>query len=174
MRILVTGGAGFIGRTTSGTLLTGGFSPSSATAVTVLDKLTYSGNRANLDPVAADARLTFVQGDICDASLVDELMRGHDAVVHFAAESHVDRSIAGAAAFVVTNVLGTQTLLDARPPHGSAGSCTCAPTRCTARSTRARGPRTGRCPPTRRTPPPRPARTCWPWPTTAPTGWTWW
>jgi len=118
MRLLVTGGAGFIGSHYVRTLLTGGFSPSSATAVTVLDKLTYSGNRANLDPVAGDPRLTFVHGDICDAALVDELMRGHDAVVHFAAESHVDRSIAGASAFVVTNVLGTQTLLDAAHRHG--------------------------------------------------------
>jgi dTDP-glucose 4,6-dehydratase len=117
MRLLVTGGAGFIGSHYVRTLLSGGFSPSSATAVTVLDKLTYSGNRANLDPVADDPRLTFVQGDICDASLVDELIGQHDAVVHFAAESHVDRSIAGAAQFVVTNVLGTQTLLDAAHRH---------------------------------------------------------
>jgi dTDP-glucose 4,6-dehydratase len=87
-------------------------------AVTVLDKLTYSGNRANLDPVAQDPRYTFVQGDICDADLVDQLMPGHDAVVHFAAETHVDRSIQGAAPFVVTNVLGTQILLDAALRHG--------------------------------------------------------
>ena len=118
MRLLVTGGAGFIGSHYVRTLLSGGFSSSSATAVTVLDKLTYSGNRANLEPVAGDARLTFGEGDICDATLVDDLMSGHDAVVHFAAESHVDRSIAGAAAFVVTNVLGTQTLLDAAHRHG--------------------------------------------------------
>src|SRR5439155_1053623 len=86
-------------------------------SVTVLDKLTYSGNRANLDPVAADQRLRFVQGDICDADLVDGLLSGVDLVVHFAAESHVDRSIHGAAPFVVTNVLGTQTLLDAALRH---------------------------------------------------------
>jgi len=83
----------------------------------VLDKLTYSGNLANLDPVAGDPRLRFVQGDICDAALVDELVPGHDAIVHFAAESHVDRSILGAAPFVSTNVQGTLTLLDAALRH---------------------------------------------------------
>jgi dTDP-glucose 4,6-dehydratase len=87
-------------------------------AVTVLDKLTYSGNRANLEPVVADPRLTFVEGDIGNAHLVDDLLPGHDAVVHFAAESHVDRSIDSAAVFVMTNVVGTQTLLDAALRHG--------------------------------------------------------
>src|SRR6185437_7800778 len=101
-------------------LLSDGLPGASASAVTVLDKLTYSGNRANLDPVAADPRLRFVQGDICDLDVVNDLMPGHDAVVHFAAESHVDRSIQGAAPFVVTNVLGTQTLLDAAHRHGVA------------------------------------------------------
>jgi dTDP-glucose 4,6-dehydratase len=117
MRILVTGGAGFIGSQYVRMLLSGDLTPSSVTTVTVLDKLTYSGNRANLDPVATDPRLEFVQGDICDAVLVNELMAGHDAVVHFAAESHVDRSILGASTFVITNVLGTQTLLDAALRH---------------------------------------------------------
>ena len=89
------------------------------TAVTVLDKLTYSGNLANLAPVRDDPRLRFVQGDICDPVVVDEVVAGHDVIVHFAAESHVDRSIAGAAPFVTTNVLGTQTLLDAALRHGT-------------------------------------------------------
>jgi len=79
--------------------------------VTVVDLLTYSGNRANLP--LTDSRLTFVQGDIRDPALLRELLPGHDVVVHFAAESHVDRSIAGAVPFVTTNVLGTQLLLDA-------------------------------------------------------------
>jgi dTDP-glucose 4,6-dehydratase len=121
MRLLVTGAAGFIGSHYVRSLLGGevvGADGTGVTSVTVLDKLTYSGNEANLAPVRDDPRLTFVRGDICDAALVDGLMPGHDAVVHFAAESHVDRSIQGAAPFVVTNVLGTQTLLDAAHRHG--------------------------------------------------------
>jgi dTDP-glucose 4,6-dehydratase len=118
VRILVTGGAGFIGSHYVRTLLTGGYPAHAGAAVTVLDKLTYSGNRDNLAPVAGDPALTFVEGDICDAALVGELMPGHDAVVHFAAESHVDRSILGAGPFVTTNVLGTQVLLDAARAAG--------------------------------------------------------
>src|SRR5690242_14946257 len=85
----------------------------SGAEVTVLDKLTYSGNLANLAAYRDDPRLTVVRGDICDAVLLTDLLPGHTAVVHFAAESHVDRSILGAAPFVTTNVLGTQVLLDA-------------------------------------------------------------
>jgi dTDP-glucose 4,6-dehydratase len=109
MRILVTGGAGFIGSHYVRTLLT----ERDDVEVTVYDKLTYAGNLANLEPVAASPRYRFVQGDIVDARLLDEVLSGHDAVVNFAAESHVDRSISGAADFVVTNVLGAQTVFDA-------------------------------------------------------------
>src|SRR3954468_1409477 len=87
-------------------------------AVVVLDKLTYAGNLANLDPVHEDDRLRFVEGDILDRALVLDLIDEVDAVVHFAAESHVDRSILGAADFVMTNVVGTQTLLDAALRRG--------------------------------------------------------
>ncbi|WP_371408930.1 dTDP-glucose 4,6-dehydratase [Micromonospora zamorensis] len=123
MRILVTGGAGFIGSEYVRLLLgkplgsAEGVPPLEPAVVTVLDKLTYSGNMANLDPVRGDPRLRFVQGDICDPVVVDQVVADHDVIVHFAAESHVDRSIAGAAPFVTTNVLGTQTLLDAALRH---------------------------------------------------------
>jgi dTDP-glucose 4,6-dehydratase len=116
VRILVTGGAGFIGSTYVRDLLGGVYGADTAD-ITVLDKLTYSGNVANLAPVSADPHFRFVQGDICDPEVVDATVAGHDAIVHFAAESHVDRSIAGATEFVRTNVLGTQTLLDAALRH---------------------------------------------------------
>jgi dTDP-glucose 4,6-dehydratase len=113
MRVLVTGGAGFIGSHYVRQALSGAYPALADAEVVVLDKLTYAGNKANLDPVADSPRLRFVRGDICDASTVSELMRGTDLVVHFAAESHVDRSIESAADFVLTNVLGTQYLLQA-------------------------------------------------------------
>ncbi len=110
MRLLVTGGAGFIGSHYVRTLLSGGYPGYEDTEVTVLDKLTYAGNPANLAPVSG--RFTFVPGDICDARLLADLLPGQDAVVNFAAETHVDRSIAGAAEFVTANVTGVQVLLD--------------------------------------------------------------
>ncbi|MFD9622173.1 dTDP-glucose 4,6-dehydratase [Streptomyces virginiae] len=114
MRILVTGGAGFIGSEFVRQQLA-----SDGTAqITVFDKLTYSGVEANLAPVADHPGYTFVKGDICDADAVDQVMPGHDVVVHFAAESHVDRSIAGAGPFVMTNVVGTQVLLDSARKYG--------------------------------------------------------
>ncbi|MEU5099283.1 dTDP-glucose 4,6-dehydratase [Streptomyces sp. NPDC020996] len=111
MRILVTGAAGFIGSNFVRNLLRNAYPGWEDARVTALDKLTYAGNRDNLP--AAHPRLEFVRGDICDLGLLRELLPGHDAVVHFAAESHVDRSLEGAGPFFRTNVLGTQTLLDA-------------------------------------------------------------
>ncbi len=109
MRYLVTGGAGFIGSAYVRMLLGGQLGP--VEKVTVVDKLTYAGRMENLAPVADDARLDFRRCDIVDADA--DLLFGHDVVVHFAAESHVDRSIARAEDFVRTNVVGTQRLLDA-------------------------------------------------------------
>jgi dTDP-glucose 4,6-dehydratase len=111
MRLLVTGGAGFIGSHYVRSVLTGAWGGPVPEQVVVLDKFTYAGNIENLAPVLSDERLRVVEGDILDRSLVDTLLAEIDAVVHFAAESHVDRSILGAADFVMTNVVGTQTLL---------------------------------------------------------------
>ncbi|MFE5619856.1 dTDP-glucose 4,6-dehydratase [Streptomyces sp. NPDC056463] len=111
MRVLVTGGAGFIGSHYVRTMLAGGYPGYEQAHVTVLDKLTYAGNRDNIP--LGHPRLDLVEGDVCDRELLLDVLPGHDAVVHFAAESHVDRSLALADAFVRTNVLGTQILLDA-------------------------------------------------------------
>src|SRR6185437_5865066 len=113
MRILVTGGAGFIGSHYVRTLLAGGYPGFGDASVTVLDKLTYAGNLANLEPVAESPQFEFVKGDICDASLLRVVLPGYDAVINFAAETHVDRSIAGAAEFAATNMAGVQILLEA-------------------------------------------------------------
>jgi len=111
MRVLVTGGAGFIGSHYVRKVLGGAYASLADAEIVVLDKLTYAGSEANLASVRDNPRLRFVRGDIGDRELVAGLMAGTELVVHFAAESHVDRSILGAADFVVTNVVGTQTLL---------------------------------------------------------------
>ena len=116
MRYLVTGGAGFIGSHYVRGLLSGGLAED-VERVHVLDRLTYAGNLANLAPVADDPRYSFVHGDICDGELLDEVIPGHDVVVNFAAETHVDRSIHGPQDFILTNVVGTQTVLDACLRH---------------------------------------------------------
>jgi len=112
-RLLVTGGAGFIGSAFVRDVL----ARRDGTRIAVLDKLTYAGNESNLDPVRADdeqaGRLTFVRGDIADASVVGPLVAEADAVVNFAAESHVDRSILDPEAFLRTGVLGVHVLLEA-------------------------------------------------------------
>ena len=117
MRILVTGGAGFIGSNFVRKVLTDAYQGLEGCDVVVLDALTYSGNLANLAPVADSPRYSFVHGDIRDAGLLDTLFPGLDAVVHFAAESHVDRSVRDASIFVESNVVGTQKLLDAALRH---------------------------------------------------------
>jgi dTDP-glucose 4,6-dehydratase len=108
-RVLVTGGAGFIGSNFVHFLLR----EQPDVRVTVLDKLTYAGNLENLEPVQDDARFEFVRGDICDVGTVRQAMAGCDLVYNFAAETHVDRSIQDPEAVVMTNVRGTQVLLDA-------------------------------------------------------------
>ncbi|HEX6868320.1 MAG TPA: dTDP-glucose 4,6-dehydratase [Candidatus Limnocylindrales bacterium] len=112
-RLLVTGGAGFIGSCYVRDVL----ARRDGTTITVLDKLTYAGNEANLGPVRDDpemvARLRFVRGDIADAAVVGPLVADADAVVNFAAESHVDRSILDPEAFLATGVIGVHVLLEA-------------------------------------------------------------
>ena len=109
MKLLVTGGSGFIGSNFIRHVL--GAHPEDH--VVNLDKLTYAGNPANLADVEHDARYTFVHGDICDTALVRDVARGVDAVVNFAAESHVDRSLMEPDAFLKTDVFGVFTLLEA-------------------------------------------------------------
>src|SRR5437764_4547957 len=109
LRLLVTGGAGFIGSAFVRQRLTADLE----IQIIVLDKLTYAGSEENLAEVAGDPRLRFVQGDIADAKAVDALAAEVDAIVNFAAESHVDRSLLDAGAFVQTDVYGTYVLLEA-------------------------------------------------------------
>src|SRR5690606_4830555 len=107
MKQFVTGGAGFIGSNYVRWVLA-----NTDDEVTVHDALTYAGNLSTLRDVEDDPRFSFVKGDICDRTTLEEAMAGHDAVVHFAAESHVDRSIAGPDEFVSTNCLGTNVVID--------------------------------------------------------------
>lgn len=116
MKLLVTGAAGFIGSNFIRMIAKGGLTGISS--VTVLDKLTYAGVKSNLDTASSLSRYSFIEGNICDSLVVTELLKDVDAVVNFAAESHVDRSITGAADFVQTNIVGVQVLLDAIKASG--------------------------------------------------------
>ena len=174
--LLVTGGAGFIGSELVRAIL----ARRDGTHVTVLDKLTYAGNLANLAAVEADAeqaaRFTFVLGDIADPASVAPLVEHADAVLNVAAETHVDRSILDPEAFLRTGVIGVHVLLEAvlretsraragdrtRPPASSRS----APTRSTATSPRAAAPRRTASPRAAPTPRPRPPASCWSVPTT--------
>ena len=111
MKLLVTGGAGFIGSNFVHYVLS-----ETDHTVTVVDKLTYAGNLASLKGLPED-RFTFVKGDICDAALMDELFGQHDAVVHYAAESHNDNSLDDPRPFLESNIVGTYTLLEAARKH---------------------------------------------------------
>lgn len=113
MKILITGGSGFIGSNFIRFIL-GKYRDVN---LINLDKLTYCGNPENLRDIEKDPRYRFVKGDICDKNLVEELVKDSEAVVNFAAESHVDRSILDPMAFVNTNILGTLTLLEAAKKH---------------------------------------------------------
>lgn len=114
--ILVTGGAGFIGSHFVKFTL----EKYADCRVTVLDKLTYAGNLENLREVDSDPRYRFLRGDICDAVAVDQAMAGIDAVVNFAAETHVDRSLLDPGSFILTDVYGTHVLLEAAKKHAIA------------------------------------------------------
>lgn len=111
MRLLITGAAGFIGSNFVRMISAGKFQGISS--VTVLDKLTYAGVRENLSPAEKLLNYSFIEGDICNSEIVQPIFEEIDAIINFAAESHVDRSISGASDFVKTNVVGVQVLLDA-------------------------------------------------------------
>ena len=112
MRLFVTGGAGFIGSNFVRMALRGELVGLEGADITVFDALTYSGTLTNLEAVKDSPRYSFIQGDIRDEDAVRSALPGHDAIIHFAAESHVDRSVHNSRIFVETNVVGTQTLLD--------------------------------------------------------------
>jgi dTDP-glucose 4,6-dehydratase len=113
VKLFVTGGAGFIGSNFARMAISGRLPGLEEADITVFDALTYSGTLTNLEEVADNPRYRFIQGDIRDADAVAKALPGHDAIIHFAAESHVDRSVTDSGIFVETNVLGTQRLLDA-------------------------------------------------------------
>jgi dTDP-glucose 4,6-dehydratase len=117
MNYLVTGGAGFIGSNYVRMLLSDQLGP--VHSVKVLDKLTYAGSLENLKQISDDPRFSFIQGDICDEEIVNSCVEEGVIIVHFAAESHVDRSISGPSEFIRTNVLGTQVLLSAAVSKGA-------------------------------------------------------
>ncbi len=110
MKILVTGGAGFIGSAVVRHIIN-----KTNDAIINVDKLTYAGNLESLNSVCENNRYTFIQADICDAKLITDIFKQHqpDAIMHLAAESHVDRSIDGPSEFIQTNIIGTYTLLEA-------------------------------------------------------------
>ncbi|KKS94752.1 MAG: dTDP-glucose 4,6-dehydratase [Microgenomates group bacterium GW2011_GWC1_43_13] len=114
MKLLVTGGAGFIGSN----FIRFWLKKYPEDEITNLDKLTYAGHLSTTKDFSDNKNYKFVKGDICDPEVVEEAIKGADTVVHFAAESHVDRSIAGPQIFIQTNVIGTQVLLDASVKHG--------------------------------------------------------
>ena len=116
LKLLITGAAGFIGSNFARMIAKGDFQGISS--VKVLDKLTYAGVKANLEAAAGLSTYEFIQGDICDPAAVSALIKDVDSVINFAAESHVDRSISGAADFVQTNIVGVQVLLDAIKASG--------------------------------------------------------
>ncbi len=113
MRILVTGGAGFIGSN----VILYWLKNHAEDSIVNLDKLTYAGNLENLKEAENNPNYSFINGDICDHGIVEKAMEGVDVVLHFAAETHVDRSITGPAVFVMTNIVGTQVLLDVAVRH---------------------------------------------------------
>jgi dTDP-glucose 4,6-dehydratase len=118
MKYFVTGGAGFIGSNYVRGLLDGRWGKD-VERVTVFDAFTYAGNIANLEPVHTDPRLSIVRGNICNPHEIRTALEGHDTVVHFAAESHVDRSIDSSSIFMATNVLGTHQMLEVAKEVGT-------------------------------------------------------
>ena len=154
MNVLVTGGAGFIGSA----YVRHRLENHPDFSVRVLDKLTYAGRRENLQDLDSE-RLELVVADIVDAEAVKAAIDGCDAIVNFAAETHVDRSITAPGEFIQTDVYGTFILLEAAREAGVRHSCRSRPTRSTDRSRRARSRRARRSTPRRRTRPRRPAAT---------------